>query len=311
MYKLMKRISDIILALVILVIAIVPMMLVALGVFVFIERSVIFKQKRYGENSKEFTIYKFRSMKYGAKQVSNREIASVQKDYPMAYGKLKGNLMSVIEHYYLQRNPVAVVAVSHAVSKALRQHRILNNVIVNGAKAVDLLPKTSTHNPVKTLVVAKLIPRKQVAFILTVFAQHPELGELIIAGDGPLLASLQTKFDDFKNIKFLGLVKNMNDLYARVDYYVSASVAEGLPMAGIEAMAFNLPLLLSDIPEHRELSPVKSEYIKYFESGNIDDFVQKMLRLQCRDIKYCDTQMIFQNNFNIEQTAAKYKEFFE
>ena len=38
-----------------------------------------------------------------------------------------------------------------------------------------------------------------------------------------------------------------------VDYFISASSDEGLPNSVLEALATGLPVLLSDIPSHREI----------------------------------------------------------
>ena len=51
------------------------------------------------------------------------------------------------------------------------------------------------------------------------------------------------------------------------------SYHEGLPIALLEAMSYNLPVLVSDIPANLEVELNKSDY---FELGSTDDFVDKL-----------------------------------
>lgn len=62
MYKFIKRSFDILASFLGLVIASIPMLIVALLIKIDSKGPVLFKQKRLGKNAKEFYIYKFRSM---------------------------------------------------------------------------------------------------------------------------------------------------------------------------------------------------------------------------------------------------------
>ncbi len=62
MYKYFKRAFDIAVSFIGLLVAALPMLLVALLIKIDSEGPVLFKQKRLGLNHKEFYIYKFRSM---------------------------------------------------------------------------------------------------------------------------------------------------------------------------------------------------------------------------------------------------------
>lgn len=62
MYRYFKRMFDIVLSFIGLVVAALPMLLVALLIKLDSKGPVLFKQKRLGLNNKEFYIYKFRSM---------------------------------------------------------------------------------------------------------------------------------------------------------------------------------------------------------------------------------------------------------
>lgn len=64
MYKnVIKRISDFILALILLIIAAIPMLIVAMCIKIEDKGPIIYKSKRVGKNCKIFNVYKFRSMK--------------------------------------------------------------------------------------------------------------------------------------------------------------------------------------------------------------------------------------------------------
>lgn len=63
MYASMKRLIDILVSAVLLVIFAAPMLLVALGVWLTMGSPVLFRQRRIGQGEKEFEVLKFRSMR--------------------------------------------------------------------------------------------------------------------------------------------------------------------------------------------------------------------------------------------------------
>ncbi|MGH7185729.1 MAG: glycosyltransferase family 4 protein, partial [Pseudomonadota bacterium] len=54
-------------------------------------------------------------------------------------------------------------------------------------------------------------------------------------------------------IRFLGLRRDVRDLYAAMDVFVLASYREGFPRSAVEAAAMGLPLVLTDIRGCREV----------------------------------------------------------
>jgi glycosyltransferase involved in cell wall biosynthesis len=71
-------------------------------------------------------------------------------------------------------------------------------------------------------------------------------------------------------IQFIGFRDDLKDFFLEADAYISGSFFEGSPGSVIEAMSYGLPLLLSDIPEHREIGIEGSNTI-YFELKNIEE----------------------------------------
>ena len=93
-------------------------------------------------------------------------------------------------------------------------------------------------------------------------------------------------------------------LYRNASCYISASKFEGLGMPVVEAMSFGLPVLLSNIPPHKEVSLNKGEY---FEPEDIDGLSNKMLCCEFGDTDYAhDIHKLFSE----ENTSAKYVDLF-
>ena len=72
----------------------------------------------------------------------------------------------------------------------------------------------------------------------------------MIVGDGPLKQSLQEKVVAAKlenNFLFTGIYKNIPEILAAMDIFILPSLAEGLPMALLEAMAAKKPIIASKV----------------------------------------------------------------
>jgi glycosyltransferase involved in cell wall biosynthesis len=109
------------------------------------------------------------------------------------------------------------------------------------------------------LTVGRLIPVKEHSTLLTAFAQAARHNDrLLVVGDGPLREALERQASELgiaEQVDFPGLLPR-DDVYrllAHADVFASPSRIEGLPVSVLEAMAAGLPVVLSDIPPHREI----------------------------------------------------------
>jgi glycosyltransferase involved in cell wall biosynthesis len=104
------------------------------------------------------------------------------------------------------------------------------------------------------LYTGRFAARKRVELLIEAFAQVPA-ARLI------LLGYLDDRYDGASvlpdplpaNVRVDAPTDDVRPYLRAADAFVSASVGEGMPNAVLEAMACGLPLLLSDIPGHREL----------------------------------------------------------
>ncbi len=110
------------------------------------------------------------------------------------------------------------------------------------------------------LSIGRLIPIKSPSTLLESMkkADLPN-SRLQYLGDGHLRESLASEIEqaDMKgDIELRGIIPR-DEVYRELvaaDLYVSTSLGEGLPIAVMEAMCCACPVILSDIPPHRELA---------------------------------------------------------
>jgi glycosyltransferase involved in cell wall biosynthesis len=128
------------------------------------------------------------------------------------------------------------------------------------AAATTLDPATLGFEAAAPYVVfaGRLAPQKNLPWLIAalrqVFASHP--GTALIAGEGPDRAALEAQVRALglgDRVRFLGYRDDPWALMKATAVLVNPSRFEGQPNAVVEAMACGLPVVVSDIPEHREL----------------------------------------------------------
>lgn len=120
------------------------------------------------------------------------------------------------------------------------------------------------------LVVGKLINRKDPMVVIRAFkqAEVSQNATLILLGDGELYEECKKLEND--SIKVLGNVSDVCKYLRAGDVYISASHSEGLPYSVLEAGSCGMDMILSSIPQHREIFEDKPDLIQYFEVGNME-----------------------------------------
>ncbi|MGH3066656.1 MAG: glycosyltransferase [Gaiellaceae bacterium] len=133
--------------------------------------------------------------------------------------------------------------------------------------------------------VGRLEKVKDPLTVLSAF--HRAAGEsstLTYVGAGSLEEPIRREIDSAglrDKVVLAGLVPR-DDVFtrcARSDLFVSASHGEGLPVAVIEAMAAGCPVVLSDIPHHREVAD-GADYVSFVRIGDVDGFAREIERFR-------------------------------
>ncbi len=131
------------------------------------------------------------------------------------------------------------------------------------------------------LTVSSLDPRKNLSKLIEAFKKL-ELKEykLIIAGAKSSVFKSIDAPENSERIEFLGHVRNkeLSELYIRASLFVYPSLYEGFGIPPLEAMKCGCPVVVSDIPPHREVCGEAALYVNPFNIEDIRNGIQKVLR---------------------------------
>ena len=110
-----------------------------------------------------------------------------------------------------------------------------------------------SENMILVACIGRFTRQKNHSFIIDVFNELKRAGyssiQLILIGDGELRNTLEDKVNNLgleRQIRFLGLRKDVPELLSAMDALVLPSFYEGMPNVVIEAQASGLPCLVSD-----------------------------------------------------------------
>ena len=242
-------------------------------------------------------------------------------DYKMTYGRFKGYVMAKL-HLNCLKNFDTPVVVSESISKMLIKKKYTLSYVRNGAdiEKFDGLDKFKMREKLgfkkKEIIfisVGHLNLRKDPITIINAFKQVRKKNvKLIFLGDGPLKQDCINIIKDDDNIYFKGRVKNVNEYLSASDYFISASLAEGLPNTVMEAMASGIPCLLSDIPPHQEIYLLDVHSSKIFKQKNINDCILKFNEIRELDYSIMSNaaKKVARNYLNANKMSLEYQEIY-
>jgi glycosyltransferase involved in cell wall biosynthesis len=164
-------------------------------------------------------------------------------------------------------------------------------VVQNGAdidrvdRAIAAVPVGKEDGRFTVLSVGRLDVVKDPFVMLDAFARSVDRddgGRLVFIGGGRLATELEARIDRAglrERVTLRGLIPREEVFVAcaEADVFVSTSNGEGLPVAVLEAMAAGCPVILSDIPPHRELAE-DAAFIPFVRPGDVEGFAREIGR---------------------------------
>jgi len=189
------------------------------------------------------------------------------------------------------RSVDATVFVSEALAQGFREFigaPLENAAVVHNGIVVDSFASSSERRAreraalgiaeraaVVTLV-GRLTARKGIDRFIEAIARMSNrqvVAAIAGAGDPSVFRARAEELGVAHRVRFLGAVERIADLLAATDVGVLPSLGEGLPLCVMEMLAASVPVVISDLPMHREFL-VAGPACSLFPVADVDAFAR-------------------------------------
>ncbi len=242
------------------------------------------------------------------------------EDYTTKYGRIRGEIMTR-QHLQTMKKMLYPICCSLYLKK-LYEHDLRKKMyaVQNGIslesyrfdkkRRESFREKNGIKNSQFVFVtVGSLIARKDPLTIIDAFNMlNSENVYLYVIGGGKLMSQCQIKANE--RTVFTGQIDNVVDYLLCADAFVSASLSEGLPYSVLEAGAMGLPMILSDIPQHREIWEDASEQVLFFQTKEVIKLKEKMEKIMTAQSSKIDRESIstsITRRFSSERMSRDYQ----
>lgn len=180
-----------------------------------------------------------------------------------------------------------IIVISEVINSILKTkyNRMDAHLIYNGvtipeiSSSVDYLCELGLEPNKYVFALGRFVPEKGFDGLIDAFSKLDLVDyKLVLAGDADHedeYSLLLKKIAKQKGVILTGFIKGeyLNQLFSNASLFVLPSFHEGLPISLLEAMSYNLDVLVSDIPANLE---VNLEGKSYFKCGDWDELSIKI-----------------------------------
>ena len=244
-------------------------------------------------------------------------------DYPLLYGKLSGQLMANFHLKLLKRIP-QVITCSQSISEANNHLGLKSTFISNGIRHTPDNRTSKKEEKLKLRIELGLpasgklfvwsgpfIPRKMPEIAIKTFNLLQTNSDIVLCllGDGPLHESC-IRASHSKRIIFKGHVNNVDKYLEAADGFISTSRSEGMPNSVLESLAHGVPVILSDIPSHKEILSYSSNAGTLYPVSDAKKLAETIQNTDFRTNNSDAAKYIVTEHLNSETMSANYQNLY-
>jgi len=232
--------------------------------------------------------------------------------------KKKKQFFCFIEKVLANKLTTKVIHVSQGEEAEAIRNNILDkekSIVVYNGMNIPYREEASIHKSFNIVTIARMDDQKNpwdaIKIVEGLLKDYPQI-KYTYVGDGKYYEEIAEYVKNNrleKNIKLPGFMDNPYEVLKDADLFLLTSLYEGLPYALIEAMAFKVPLLASDVTGNNEL--IVNDYNGFlYNLDNIEEGKSKLQVLINDKNKLMDmsknANQHFLNNFTIEKMIQTY-----
>lgn len=216
------------------------------------------------------------------------------------------------------------ISISSEIAEIIKQRcKTKAEIIPNGvtlseiSKSTDWLESKQIKPGKYILCVARFVPEKGLDLLMKAFEKAQTDFQLVIAGDADheteYSKKIKTMAEKNSNIILTGYITGqiLNEVFSHAAIFLLPSFHEGLPIALLEAMSYGLPVLVSDIRAHKDMSLPQKSYFKCGDKNNLSEMIEQWINNFSKDYDKDSAINFIKNNYNWEiiadQTAMIYQ----
>lgn len=160
------------------------------------------------------------------------------------------------------------------------------------------------------LMVSRIVPGKGIEHLVEAYKRIDTKLPLVLAGESRFAEKyyeeLKEQIAGDGRIIMVGFISGdvLKEMYSNAALFVFPSEAEGMPLSLLEALSYNVPCLVSDIPENLE---VAQDYAQSFRAGDIDDLEEQLKNCLAHrgELFVRESRSYIRENYNWDNVVGK------
>ena len=238
------------------------------------------------------------------------------EDFAMKKGKIRGWMQATVFINTLKKIQCPI-ACSETVAKKIEHKRhlnigyIRNGIDLNRLNINEEITRSELGIGTEDIVLSfcgYLSKRKNASYLINAIKKISRKDIfLLLIGDGKELEDLKKLAGNDRRIKFIGRVPSPIKYLRISDYFVSASLSEGLPLAVMEGMGCGLPVILSNIDSHFEMKKCCEEAVQIFDLEDYEKMIAILNNLERDENKSKAAQKVVFDYLNATRMAKEYE----
>ena len=162
---------------------------------------------------------------------------------------------------------------------------------VTRSDSTDFLERHGIRQGGYLLAVGRLTPEKGFEYLVQAANRLPQVSQVVIAGTSDHDSAYRERLEDLDTghkVVFTGFStgEDLRQLYSHACAFVLPSVNEGFPMVLLEAMAYGLPILCSDIPGTRQVELPEQDYFNVADVDALSTAITRLLDAPTQEHHY-------------------------